>query len=83
METVADGFFAVSIPNEAVMMEAAGKKVLINQNIQRLNYRVQMTGGTLASTLPAVSLESVSLPDVTLPDATLESTMPSVTIEEL
>ena len=83
MDTITDGFFAAKIPDEAIMMEAAGKKVLINQNIQRLSYRVEMSGGSLGSTLPNIALDSVELPAVELPDAQLDSTMPNVTIEEL
>lgn len=83
MANIADGFFAIRIPDDAIMMEAAGKKVLINKNIQKLSYEVTMSGGELKSNVGNVALDSIKLPDIELPDSTLDSTMPDVTIKEL
>lgn len=81
-------FFACAVPDEAVMMEAAGKKFLINRNISRLNFEVSIDTGALNSSfdysaLGDIQLSSDPLPKMQLEDATLDSTLPNVTIKEL
>lgn len=88
MEHLVGPFFTCSIPDEAVMMEAAGKKFLINRNIGRLNFQITMEGGALSSEYASDDLDQVELHDMTLPDvvlgeATLGSELPQISIEEL
>ncbi|WP_456432676.1 hypothetical protein [Nitratifractor sp.] len=88
MDHLVGPFFACSIPDDAVMMEAAGKRFLVNRNISRMNYRITMEGGELHSSFDPAILGNVDLPDVTfegaeLGDVTLDSTLPNITIEEL
>ena len=88
MENIVGPFFTCAIPSDAVMMEAAGKKLLINRNISRLNFEVSIDTGALNSSfeysqLQNVTLSSDPLPQTPLEDATLDSTLPNVTIKEL
>lgn len=88
LKPIIDGFYYEILDDSVMMVEVRGKKILINKNISKLNYKVTMTGGELNSNFESVPLENIALPEVKLPSvelkgAVLNSTMPEVTIEEL
>ena len=88
LDEIIDGFYKTPIDDRVMMVEAMGKKFLINKNIAKLNYQVTMRGGRLGSSLPDVNLNEVALPQVQLDpielgDVTLDSTLPEVEIKEL
>lgn len=85
---IMNGFYYAPIHSGVVMMEVFNKKILINQNILKMNYEIIMDGGELNSSFDNVAMDNIALPDIELPivelgDTVLESTLPDITIEEI
>ena len=85
---IGDGFHYTLIPSSAVVVFALNKNFLVNKNLLKMNYEVEITGGELNSTFDNPVMENVVLPNIDLPNtelgnASLDSTLPTVTIREL
>jgi len=85
---IGDGFYYTTIPSATVVVFALNKNFLVNKDLLKMNYEIEIEGGSLNSTFDNPNMENVSLPNINLPatelgDASLDSTLPTVTIKEL
>jgi len=85
---VGSGFYYTLIPQNTVVVRCLNRNFLVNKNLLKMNYKIEISGGELNSTIDNPVIDNVSLPDIELQDvelgdSTLGSTMPNITIEEL
>jgi len=88
LNPVGDGFYYTLIPSSTVVVFAMSKNFLVNKNLLKMNYEVEIEGGSLDSQFDNFAIENIQLPNIQLPnmelgDATLNSILPTVSIKEL
>jgi len=88
MEEIIDGFYSAELGDDVFSFQVLNKEFLINKELQKMNYNVEIGTGKLNSTVEMFTLPSVVLPTFELSSqqlgsVSLNSTLPSIILEEL
>lgn len=85
---IIDGFYYAPINVSVVMMEVFNKRILINENLIKMEYEVELEQGEISSEFNDIELSNfdlldIGLADVNLTDVVMDMTLPTVTLRKV